>query len=206
MARSETEKFGRARAHIRRREEAEKDERLAADIVRHMLFVRRDEHHIARSDANIATFGNGAARPAQDVNAFLEAVMQMRAARRVARFCRRDFDDAHCDARSGLAGDRLERHASRQLETLGRGGLEQARHYPTCRSCLISAVPPCTASSCRKTSRASRAIVSAMSASMRFPFFAVACCGLPNQPVGAIERMSVSTGCTLRLRPTLSLL
>src|SRR5262245_41005339 len=85
MARSETGEFGRARAHIRRREEAEKDERLAADIVRHMLFVCRDEHHIARSDANIAAFGNGAPRPAQHVNAFLEAVMQMRAARRVVR-------------------------------------------------------------------------------------------------------------------------
>jgi hypothetical protein len=34
----------------------------------------------------------------------------------------------------------------------------------------------------------------AMAASIAWPFSALACCGEPNQPVGAIERMSVSTG------------
>jgi hypothetical protein len=41
---------------------------------------------------------------------------------------------------------------------------------------------------------------------MRFPFSAVACCGLPNQPVGAIERTSVSTGWNVRVRRSLSIL
>jgi hypothetical protein len=71
---------------------------------------------------------------------------------------------------------------------------EKPRQQLTCRNLFISAVPPCTASSCLKMSVASLAIASAMSVSMRAPFSAVACCGLPNQPVAAIERMSVSTG------------
>src|SRR4029077_21202830 len=70
--------------------------------------------------------------------------------------------------------------------------------YFTCRRRVISAAPPCMASSSRNTSPASRAIASATAAIMRRPFSAVACCGLPNQPVGAIERMSVSTGWELR--------
>ena len=77
-----------------------------------------------------------------------------------------------------------QRGASGQTETLRLGLLEQPRHHTACRKCLISAVPPCTASSWRKISVASLAMASAMSASMRAPFSAVACCGLPNQPVG----------------------
>ena len=54
--RSETFKFGRACAHVRRRKEAEKDERFAANVARHMLLIRRDKYDIARSNANVATF------------------------------------------------------------------------------------------------------------------------------------------------------
>src|SRR5665647_2063798 len=120
--------------------------------------------------------------------------MQVRPARLVAWLRHCDLDDAEADARTDLARHRLERYAAGQAQPLGVRLFQQPRHYTACRSCLISAVPPWIASSCRKVSVASRAMASAISASMRTPFSAVACCGLPNQPVGAIERMSVSTG------------
>src|SRR5262249_20785216 len=153
-----------------------------------------DQHNVAGLDRDVATLGAVHAGAAQDIDAFLEAVVEMRSTRLVARLRHRDLGDAEADARTDLARHRLERSAARQAEPPGIRLVEQPRHQVTCRKRLTSAVPPCTASSCLKISLASRAIASEMSLSMRSPFSAVACCGLPNQPVGAIERTSVSTG------------
>ena len=46
----------------------------------------------------------------------------------------------------------------------------------------------------RKISAASLAIAFAISSSIPLPLAAVACCGVPYQPVGAMHRISVSTG------------
>src|SRR5688572_8732711 len=110
--------------------------------------------------------------------------MQMRAALALAG---RDLDQAQRDAAgAGLAGHDLERGTAGQAEFFGIGQFQHARHHFTCRRRFTSAVPPCTASSAVKMSVASMTIASTMSASIFWPFSAVACSGLPNQPVGAI--------------------
>ena len=101
----------------------------------------------------LAAFRVHRALPRQHVDAFFEAAVQMRPARLVARLRHRDLGDAEADARADLARDRLERDAPGQAETLRLGLFEQPRHHTACRRCLISAVPPCTASSWRKISR-----------------------------------------------------
>src|SRR5262249_9046424 len=153
----------------------------------HVLLVRRDQHDVARLNRNFAALGNRRARTLQDVDAFLEAVVQMRTARRGAVLWHCNFGDAERHIRADCARHRFERGAPRHAELLRLILLEQSRHQLTCRSCLISRGAPCTASSCRKMSPASLAMASAISVSILLPFSAVACCGLPNQPVGAIE-------------------
>src|SRR5262247_1761444 len=159
-----------------------------------MLLVGRDEHNVAGRDRDLAALGRRHALPRQHVDAFLEPVVQVRTALGGARCGWWNLGDAEGHARADVAGDRLERHAPRKAEPLRFLLLQQPRHQRTCRRCRTSAGPPCTASSSPKMAEVSPAIFSAMSSSMRIPFSAVACCGLPNQPAGAIERMSVSTG------------
>jgi len=53
-----------------------------------------DQDDVAGLDRNFAAFGNGRAGALQHVDAFLEAVVQVRAARRIARLRRRDLGDA----------------------------------------------------------------------------------------------------------------
>src|SRR4029079_7554915 len=201
---SKAREFVGPRADVRNREETQKDDRNTPGVARHVLLAWRDEDDVARLDRELAALGMRRPLTGQYIDAFLELAVEMRSAWFVAGLRHRDFRDAEGHAGSDLSTHRLERGTPRQCQTLRLGLLEQTRHQPTCLSCLSSALPPCTASSWRKIAAASRAMASAISPTMRWPFSALACCGAPNQPVGAIERMSVSTGWELRVRPRLS--
>src|SRR5215470_12743781 len=152
-----------------------------------MFLAWRNEDDVPLLDRDLAALRTGRPLPRQHIDAFLEALMEMRTARAVGGLRHRDFGDAEGHPRSDLARHRLERAAAGQPEPLGFRLLQQPRHQPACLSSRISAVPPCTASSWRKMAAASAAIAAAISASMRRPLSAVACWGLPNHPVGAIE-------------------
>src|SRR5258707_10963037 len=137
----------------------------------------------------------GRALAGHDEDAFLEIAMKMRPAQRLARQRHRDLDEAEGDgARALLAGDDLERFAAGEAELLRIRLRQDPRHQTAWRRRLISATPPSATSRLAKISVASLAMASAMAVSMRSPFSTVACSGRPYQPVGAIERMSVSTG------------
>src|SRR5262249_59579452 len=115
----------------------------------------------------------------------------MRAARLVAGLRHRHFRDPQRHARADLAADRLERGAAGEPEAFRLRLLDEPRHHLTCRRCLTSAVPPCTASSWAKMAVASPAIASAISMSIRRPFSVVAGCVLANQAVRATELSAV---------------
>jgi hypothetical protein len=58
-----------------------------------VLFAGRDEHHIARLDRDLAAFRVRRSLPRQHVDAFLEAVVKMRAARLVTQLRDGNFGD-----------------------------------------------------------------------------------------------------------------
>src|SRR5262249_61492644 len=83
-----------------------------AGVAGHVLLVGRIEDDAARRDGDLAAFRNRRAAARQHVDAFLESVVEMRAARRIARLRRRDLRDPEGDARANLARHRLERDAA----------------------------------------------------------------------------------------------
>src|SRR5215470_16856832 len=84
MPTSETRKLRRAARHVRRREEAQQHQRLAAGVARHVPLAARNEHDVARLDVELAAFSNRGAGALEHVDALLVSVVHMRTARLVA--------------------------------------------------------------------------------------------------------------------------
>src|SRR5437879_2515665 len=144
------------------------------------------------SSKNVFTF---CADAGQNVNTFFELVMLVRATRSFARLRDRNLGKAQRDtARAPFAGDDFQRFAAGKTELLGLGLRKHASHQRALLNVFISAMPPRSSSSCANISVDFAAMESATAVSMRCAFSTVAPCGLPYQPVGAIERTSVKTG------------
>src|SRR5581483_2175781 len=185
--------------------EAQQYQRLAARVAGHVRLARGNQDRVAGAQLVVAAVGLGAPLSRQHVDALLGVGMKMTPAGRVARIRHGDLD---APQRHGLRAARarhdLERAPPGEPELARLRGLDDARHQSATFRCLTSAVPPCASSSMRKSSLASFAMASAMSASIFTPLSTVACSGAPYQPVGAMVRMSRSTGWKLRVRRSLS--
>ena len=154
------------------------------------------EHDVARLDRNLAALGDRHAGAREHVDAFLEAVVQCGPRGLSPGFGPANFGEAQNVTREPISPDTVSSEVRPgKPEPLGFRLLETAVPSAHLSQVLDLGRAALHRVELRERSRPPRvAMASAISASMRWPFSTVACCGLPNQPVGAIERMSVSTG------------
>src|SRR5665213_2104557 len=120
--------FGRSRRDVRYGKEAKQAQRFAAGIDGHVLLAGWNEQYIARAGGIDTALCVHRALARQYIDAFLEVVMQMRTARRVARLCRRDLGNTETDPRADRAGHRLERYAPRQIQSFCVRLLQEPGH------------------------------------------------------------------------------
>src|SRR5262249_47482071 len=172
--------FGAFR-NVRHREKAQQHQRLPARVAGGVLFTGWYQYSIARLErVPAAALGLGATLAGHHVDALLEALVKVHAARLVARLRDRNFHQPQRDGlRSLLAGDDLERFPPGKPHALRVSLGENLGHQLAFLSCLISAVPPCASSSRWKISAASFAMASAIPFTIFTPFPTLPSSALP---------------------------